>query len=166
MKHRPATWPGNPPRACVTVHSARRNNNPLEATTAPTTNTATVRTQVPLRSIRQAAGLSQGALALRAGISEKAIGALERGDRTTPRLATVVLLAQALNASPAEREQMLAAARGEPHSAAQVDVHSAGHGLFAPPTPLIGRQAEVAAARRLLLPSDGTARLLTLIGAG
>ena len=43
-----------------------------------------------LRSMRLAAGLSQGALAERAGLSEKAVGALERGDRTTPRPATVV----------------------------------------------------------------------------
>ena len=66
-----------------------------------------------LRSMRLAAGLSQGALAERAGLSEKAVGALERGDRTTPRPATVVLLADAMSASPAERERLLAAARPE-----------------------------------------------------
>src|SRR5262252_8455551 len=58
-----------------------------------------------LRSMRLAAGLSLGALAERAGLSEKAVGALERGERTTPRLATVVLLAQAVGASPAERDR-------------------------------------------------------------
>jgi transcriptional regulator with XRE-family HTH domain len=56
-----------------------------------------------LRSMRLAAGLSQGALAERAGLSEKAVGTLERGDRTTPRPATVVLLADAVSASPAEQ---------------------------------------------------------------
>jgi transcriptional regulator with XRE-family HTH domain len=65
-----------------------------------------------LRAVRLAAGLSQGALAERAGISEKAVGALERGDRITPRLATVARLADALNASPAERARLLAAAHG------------------------------------------------------
>src|SRR5438045_5805077 len=66
-----------------------------------------------LRSMRLAAGLSQGALAERAGLSEKAVGALERGDRTTPRPATVVLLADAVGASPAERERLLAAAHAD-----------------------------------------------------
>ena len=34
--------------------------------------------------MRLAAGLSQGALAERAGLSEKAVGALERGDVVRP----------------------------------------------------------------------------------
>src|SRR5262245_6540926 len=66
-----------------------------------------------LRSMRLAAGLSQGGLAERAGLSEKAVGALERGDRTTPRPATVVLLADAVGASPAERDRLPAAAHAE-----------------------------------------------------
>src|SRR5690242_7088390 len=66
-----------------------------------------------LRSMRVAAGLSQGTLAERTGLSEKAIGALERGDRTTPRPATVIVLADAVGASPADRERLLAAARAE-----------------------------------------------------
>src|SRR5436305_9828270 len=80
----------------------------LGATRSGTTAFGTV-----LRSMRLAAGLSQGALAERAGLSEKAVGALERGDRTTPRPATVVLLADAVGASPAERERLLAAAHAE-----------------------------------------------------
>ncbi|MBV9322155.1 MAG: helix-turn-helix domain-containing protein [Chloroflexi bacterium] len=64
-----------------------------------------------LRSMRLAAGLSQGALAERAGLGEKAVGALERGDRASPRLATLGLLADALGASQAERDR-LAACRG------------------------------------------------------
>src|ERR1051326_4696592 len=66
-----------------------------------------------LRSMRLAAGLSQGALAERAGLSEKAVGALERGDRTTPRPATIVSLADAVGATPAERDRLLAAAHAE-----------------------------------------------------
>ncbi|MBV9599224.1 MAG: helix-turn-helix domain-containing protein [Chloroflexi bacterium] len=57
----------------------------------------------------------EAALAERAGLSEKAIGTLERGDRTTPRPATVVLLAQAVGASPAERDRLLATAHAEQH---------------------------------------------------
>src|SRR5215471_9669269 len=104
-----------------------------------------------LRSMRLAAGLSQAALAERAGLSEKAVGALERGDRTTPRPATVVLLADAAGASPAERERLLAAAhaeerptdRGRPTDTDAASV--AVHGLLVPPTPLLGREQDIAA---------------------
>ncbi|MBV9326242.1 MAG: helix-turn-helix domain-containing protein, partial [Chloroflexi bacterium] len=138
-----------------------------------------------LRSMRLAAGLSQGALAERAGLSEKAVGALERGDRTTPRPATVVLLADALGASPAERERLLAAAHAD---AQPTDGDAVAHaeqrpterelptdtgaaslarrGLLVPPTPLLGRQQDVAAVGQLLSPSGGAGRLVTLIGPG
>lgn len=119
-----------------------------------------------LRSLRLAAGLSQGALAERAGISQKAVGALERGDRATPRLATLTLLADALKASAAERAGLLAAARPEPPQAARQYVRPGAHGLPVPPTPLIGRQDEIAAVCRQLLPAHNGAHLLTLIGPG
>src|SRR5690242_3937102 len=102
-----------------------------------------------LRSMRLAAGLSQAALAERAGLSEKAVGALERGDRTTPRLATLGLLADALGASPADRDRLLAAAHAEQlpteqrptESGRPTDADAASllrHGLLVPPTPLLG----------------------------
>ncbi|MBV9169049.1 MAG: helix-turn-helix domain-containing protein, partial [Chloroflexi bacterium] len=125
-----------------------------------------------LRSMRVAAGLSQAALAERAGLSEKAVGALERGDRTTPRPATVVLLADALGASPAERDRLLAAAhaegrpseRGRPTDTGAASL--ARRGLLVPPTPLFGRQQDIAALIQLVSPSGGAARLVTLIGPG
>src|SRR5215831_15341038 len=129
-----------------------------------------------LRSMRLAAGLSQAALAERAGLSEKAVGALERGDRTTPRPATIVLLADAVGASAAERDRLLAAARaeGRPTEREQptdgerpTDTDAASlarHGLLVPPTPLLGRQQDIATIRQLVSPSGGAARLLTLIG--
>ena len=49
-----------------------------------------------LRRLRQAAGLSQEALAERAGLSLNAIGALERGEHRHPYPATVRALADAL----------------------------------------------------------------------
>ncbi|HEV7215336.1 MAG TPA: helix-turn-helix transcriptional regulator [Chloroflexota bacterium] len=44
-----------------------------------------------LRRYRRAAGLSQAALASRAGLSTDAVAALERGRRTTPRADTLAL---------------------------------------------------------------------------
>jgi transcriptional regulator with XRE-family HTH domain len=53
-----------------------------------------------LRRYRLAAGLSQEALAERAGLSAAAISALESGRRTAPRPDTVTLLATALGLTP------------------------------------------------------------------
>jgi predicted ATPase/DNA-binding XRE family transcriptional regulator len=131
-----------------------------------TTRSDTTAFGAALRSMRLAAGLSQAALAERAGLSEKAVGALERGDRTTPRPATIVLLAQAVGASPAQRDRLLAAARAEQRPT-DIDAASvARHGLLVPPTPLLGRQQDIAAVSQLISPSGGAARLVTLIGPG
>jgi len=64
-----------------------------------------------LRRHRQAAALSQEALAERARLSVQAIGQLERGDRRAPRLETVRLLAAALHLDAAARTTLIAAAR-------------------------------------------------------
>jgi predicted ATPase/DNA-binding XRE family transcriptional regulator len=136
------------------------------------TRSGTTAFGMALRSMRLAAGLSQGVLAERAGLSEKAVGALERGDRTTPRPATVVLLADALGASPADRDRLLAAARaktGPTERGRPTDTDAASlarHGLLVPPTPLLGRQQDIAAVSQLVSPSGGAARLVTLIGPG
>ena len=138
----------------------------LDATRSGTTAFGTA-----LRSMRLAAGLSQGALAERAGLSEKAVGALERGDRTTPRLATLALLADALGASPADRDRLLAAAHAEQRPTASARPTDTGaalldggqpadagaasllrHGLPVPPTPLLGRQQDIAAVSQLVSP--------------
>ena len=139
----------------------------LGATRSGTTAFGTV-----LRSMRLAAGLSQGALAERAGLSEKAIGALERGDRTTPRPATVVLLADALGASWPIATGCLPrhTLRSEPTETRRpTDTGAASlarPGLPVPPTPLVGRQQDIAALTQLVSPSGGAARLVTLIGPG
>ncbi|ONI72151.1 hypothetical protein BWI15_18930 [Kribbella sp. ALI-6-A] len=65
-----------------------------------------------LREHRSAAGLTQAELALRAGLSEQAIGLLERGIRTRPRQSTVEALTAALELSPEAAREMAQAARG------------------------------------------------------
>ena len=55
---------------------------------------------VLLRRHRQAAGLTQAALAARAGLSVRGLQDLERGARTAPHRETVRLLAEALALGP------------------------------------------------------------------
>src|SRR5438552_12762808 len=64
-----------------------------------------------LRRYREAAGLTQEALAERARLSARAISDLERGVKHTPRHDTVALLAEALRLSTQERATFVAAAR-------------------------------------------------------
>ena len=64
-----------------------------------------------LRRHRLAAGLTQEALAERAGLSAKAVSDLERDPARTPRLGTVTLLADGLGADQDGRAELLAAAR-------------------------------------------------------
>lgn len=63
-----------------------------------------------LRRLRTASGQTQERLAERSGISTNGIAALEAGRRKTPRLTTVALLCDALDASPEDRAALLAAA--------------------------------------------------------
>jgi transcriptional regulator with XRE-family HTH domain len=70
-----------------------------------------------LRRLRDAASLSQEELARRAGLSAKAISALERGERRRPYPHTVRALADALDLSPLQRDALQAAASGRLASA-------------------------------------------------
>jgi transcriptional regulator with XRE-family HTH domain len=108
-----------------------------------------------LRQRRLAAGLTQEALAERAGVSAKAISDLERNPDRTPRLDTVGLLAGALG--PGERTALLAAAR--PHADG---TRTPGErpvvgvpGIPRPLTPLIGRAGVAEAVTRLLRLAEG-----------
>src|SRR5690348_18497741 len=91
-----------------------------------------------LRRLRDAAGLTQEELAERAGLTVKAVGALERGERTRPYPHTVRSLADALGLDEARRAALVASVpgRGRAEGASVVP---------APPSPLIGRESEVAA---------------------
>jgi transcriptional regulator with XRE-family HTH domain len=71
-----------------------------------------------LRQRRLAAGLTQEALAERAGISAKAVSDLERDPDRTPRLDTVGLLADALGLGAGGRAGLLTAARPQMPDAA------------------------------------------------
>src|SRR5258708_7040808 len=64
-----------------------------------------------VRQYRQAAALSQAALAERAGLSTDAVSVIERGKRGAPRPDTVAVLAQALGLGAPARAAFTAAAR-------------------------------------------------------
>ena len=116
-----------------------------------------------LRRFRIAAGLSQEALAERAGLSARAISDLERGARRAPYRETVRLLADALGLVATDREVLEAAvdrARGPRESAGSTA--GAGGALPIPLTPLIGRDTDLAAVQEKL--RTGAARLVTLTG--
>jgi tetratricopeptide (TPR) repeat protein/transcriptional regulator with XRE-family HTH domain len=72
-----------------------------------------------LRDHRRRAGLTQEALAERAGLSSQAIGALERGDRRFPHQDTITRLAGALGLSGQALAEFTVAARrrGQPRDA-------------------------------------------------
>jgi len=118
-----------------------------------------------LKQHRLVAGLTQEVLAERARLSRKAVSALECGARLAPRRDTVRLLADALGLVAPEREGFMAAARPCAPPASPTDTVPPSDPLCnlpAPPTPLIGREREVARALELLRRDD--VRLLTLSG--
>lgn len=122
-----------------------------------------------LRRLRQAAGLSQEALAERARMSAAAVGALERGERRRPYPSTLTALAEALSLSPVERAALFAAAewrggRGSERGRDATARRPGSGSLPSPPTRLIGRDEDLAFLHELLLGPE--VRLLTLTGAG
>jgi predicted ATPase/DNA-binding XRE family transcriptional regulator len=118
-----------------------------------------------LRRERMAAGLTQEALAARAGLSTRAISDLERGRKQTPRRETVRLLAEALALSPRRRALLEAAAHPLTDITRAVEIPAAPpSNLPAPVEPLIGREREARAGTQLLGRAD--VRLLTLTGPG
>ena len=108
-----------------------------------------------------ARSLTQEALAERAGITAAAIAALERGRRRTPRLSTVLDLAEALELDPGERAALIAAAAGPPDHP-EPPARAVEPRLPVPLTPLVGRRLEVDAVVDEVL----SGRLVTLLGPG
>jgi len=115
-----------------------------------------------LRQRRLAAGLSQEALAERAGLSARAVSDLERGRKRRPHPATVRRLAEALGLGAGERAALSAA--GAAAHVPPAAPASAPARFPLPLTPLVGREAEVAAAAALVRRDD--VRLVTLTGPG
>lgn len=109
-----------------------------------------------LRRFRERLALSQEELAARSGLTGKAIGALERGERRRPYPHTVRALADALGLDDEERNALTAAVR--PADRAMTTR------LPGPAAPLIGRRAERDEIVDLL--RSGATRLLTLTGPG
>ena len=116
-----------------------------------------------LKQFREAAGLTQEVLAERAGLSVRAISALERGVNRTPRRDTLERLASALALPARKRAQLVRSAYPDvdPSLSAPASV-GMPQTLPVPATPLLGRQREVDAVVDLLRRSD--VRLVTLTG--
>jgi predicted ATPase/transcriptional regulator with XRE-family HTH domain len=121
-----------------------------------------------LRRHRLAAGLTQEALAERAGLSKRGISDLERGARTRPQRETLHLLVEALGLSGAQLATFVAAPRqwspGRHGSAVAASDPLPWVRLPVPLDALVGREHEVATVVALL--RRGDVRLLTLTGPG
>lgn len=67
-----------------------------------------------LQSLREAAGLSQQELAVRADLSMSLVAKMEQGKKADPRLSTLLALAHALDRSPGALLDALAPPSDEP----------------------------------------------------
>jgi tetratricopeptide (TPR) repeat protein/transcriptional regulator with XRE-family HTH domain len=134
-----------------------------------------------LRGFRNRAGLTQAALAEKAGLSEQAISVLERGTRSRPRIDTIRSLTAALGLSRAEAELFLTVARGKstkprPSTPAPAPERETDDGLpmpwQLPPTvaDFTGRVAQIEAILAVLrvpaADSSDAVRLVTVTGMG
>ena len=118
-----------------------------------------------LRRVRIAAGLTQEALAERAGLSVRGISDLERGVNRLPRKDTIALLVGALQPKGDDGAAFAAAAGGRgPRPAARSVGSRPQANLPRPLTALIGRATDVAAVTEILGRPD--VRLVTLTGTG
>jgi len=112
-----------------------------------------------LRRYRVAAGLSQEALAERAGVAARTIGAIEQGTSTAPYKDTVQCLADALAVPHDERAAFVAISRyRRPRSnPAAATPRLAPSTLPAPPTVLTGHDGERDGEPHFTLPEVGGA---------
>lgn len=125
-----------------------------------------------LRRLRNAAGLTQRELARRAGIALRSINDLESDQRGRPRDATLLALADALQLTADQRGALLT-----PPGDARAQQNAARReALFLHPQLLLGRDADLATLRPVMIPAGGlerdrhapgcatTSRLVTLVG--
>src|SRR5687767_4168691 len=117
-----------------------------------------------LRSLRLAAGLSQEALAERAGLSARRISDLERGTRRPPCFETVRMLADGLGLGQDDRDTLLGAASSPDATDGTPWQVRPEHHLPVPRTSFVGREGDI--ARVIALLDEPDVRLLTLTGPG
>lgn len=110
-----------------------------------------------LKRYRIGAGLTQEELAERAGLSARAIRALESGAHRTPRRDTLTLLATALNLSAIERQRLELSMRQRSQPASRTTVSVAAP---RPLSPFVGRQFERERITRFLGDASDTPLLL------
>lgn len=106
-----------------------------------------------LRRYRLAAGLTQEELAEQAGVSARAVSALENGERRAPHKDTVAFLAKALGLTPAEHALLASAARSRlPAAEGSAPIQPPGRvsGTQRSTVPLVGRRQELSILDRLL----------------
>ncbi|WP_214405868.1 ATP-binding protein [Pseudonocardia lacus] len=116
-----------------------------------------------LRALRHGAGLTIEELSAASGVSERAIGNMERGTSRRPQRATVGLLADALRLDGPERDALLAAARTGRR--APVDAASAVLAMPRGVVDFTGREAERALLAGLR-PDDPTATAAVAVVSG
>ncbi|MFI5696979.1 ATP-binding protein [Kribbella sp. NPDC051586] len=118
-----------------------------------------------LRTFRTRAGLTQAALAEKAGLSEQAISVLERGTRSRPRMDTIRGLTKALDLTPAEADQFLTVARGKGSKLPRASSANPSAVADSIPTPwqlppaaadFTGRAAQIDAILSVLRETSGT----------
>jgi len=105
-----------------------------------------------LKRLRGAAGLTQEALAERAGLSVRGLSDLERGVNRSPRADTVQMLAKALTLTSADREAFEQAARRHRRAPAGIDTSSVRNGPDS--SPRLSRSQEIRHGAPELLPAD------------
>jgi predicted ATPase/DNA-binding XRE family transcriptional regulator len=128
-----------------------------------------------LRQRRKSLDLTQIDLAERAGCSKSTLRKIESDERR-PSQQLAALIATSLDISPDDEPTFVKVARGvlavdrlgpasshyAPSHLPSHQSHLTGYGLPTPPTPLIGRELELAELRQLL--DDPACRLLTIVG--
>ncbi len=118
-----------------------------------------------LVELRTARGLSQEQLAELSAVAVRTIGDLERGTTRRPHRETARALAEALGLVGVERDELLQLTRSAPPAVTRrAPVRRTMHGLSAPVSSLIGRDADAAAVAKLT--RDRGIRLVTVIGPG
>ena len=162
--HNQSRWAHSAPRYILDVVKKRKTRNEDSEQSGAAASFGAL-----LRSLREAAGLTQEELAFRAGLSPNAVGALERGVRRRPQPHTVRSLSEALGLSEEERRSLLASVPKQSGAASSV-AEEVSPGSFAvsalphPATPLVGRERELEEVSGLL--TQQAVRLLTLTGIG